>query len=40
MKEVTTMYAILIIGIMLLFFGIIGEIADLIVGEDIDDNDD
>lgn len=39
MKEVTTMYAILIIGIIMLFFGIAGMIGELIYGEDWDNDD-
>lgn len=39
MKEVTTMYAILIIGIVMLFFGIMDMIGKLIFGEDWDNDD-
>lgn len=39
MKEVTTMYAILIIAIVALFFGIAGMIGKLIYGEDWDNDD-
>ena len=38
-KEVTTMYAILIIGIVMLFFGIMDMIGKLIFGEDWDNDD-
>lgn len=40
MKEVTTMYAILIIGIVMLFFGIMDMIGKLIFGEAWDNDDD
>ena len=39
MKEVTTMYAILIIGIIMLFFGLMDMIGKLIFGEDWDNDD-
>ena len=40
MKEVTTMYAILIIGIIMLFFGLMDMIGRLIFGEAGDGDDD
>ena len=39
MKEVTTMYAILIIGIIMLFFGLMDMIGRLIFGEAWDNDD-
>ena len=39
MKEVTEMYAILIIGIIMLFFGLMDMIGKLIFGEDWDNDD-
>ena len=40
MKEVTTMYAILIIGIIMLFFGLMDMMGRLIFGEACDGDDD
>lgn len=40
MKEVTEMYAILIIGIIMLFFGLMDMIGKLIFGETWDGDDD
>ena len=39
LKEVTEMYAILIIGIIMLFFGLMDMIGKLIYGEDWDNDD-
>ena len=39
LKEVTTMYAILIIGIIMLFFGLMDMIGRLIFGEAWDNDD-
>lgn len=39
LKEVTTMYAVLIIGIIMLFFGLVDMLGKLIFGEAWDNDD-